>query len=127
MQNLVSPSSQKDKIFRGMCKAWYDGVEDGTIISTNFQLYPPRGWDTNIIRNTYGNLVYPLLFCAERRSSGFEIVRFEPEVLEKRKLHRCLSLSFISNVTSQAPNAPAFVSEEHVFVPKEARLLTVIL
>lgn len=53
---------QDDKVFRSMCKKWYDRVAHGDIVSTNFQLHPPRGLDTNEIRNTCGNLIYPLLF-----------------------------------------------------------------
>ena len=74
---------QRDKFFRKMCAAWYDGCLCGDIISTNFQLHPPRGKDTNLIRNKCGNLIYPLLFCAEREENGYVLKVFDPEVLLK--------------------------------------------
>jgi len=48
--------TQRDKLFRGMCASWYVKRASGEIRSNNFQLHPPRGRDTNIIRNTCGNL-----------------------------------------------------------------------
>jgi hypothetical protein len=47
---------QADRSFRAMCKQWYQKHTIGEIISNNFQLHPPRGQDTNLIRNTFGNL-----------------------------------------------------------------------
>lgn len=58
--------TQHDAVFRGVCAAWYQKHAAGEISSNNFQLHPPRGKDTNEIRNTCGNLTYPLYFCAER-------------------------------------------------------------
>ena len=47
-----------------MCSEWYKARAEGAIRSNNFQLHPPRGEDHNIIRNSFGNLSYPLLFSA---------------------------------------------------------------
>jgi hypothetical protein len=76
----------KDKAFRKMCTDWYLKRANGEIISANFQLHPPRGKDTNTIRNTCGNLEYPLLFEAERdktsKTAGYELKLFDPSVLK---------------------------------------------
>lgn len=79
---------QYDKLFRKVCKKWYEQVDNGTIISTNFQLHPPRGLDTNVIRNTCGNLSYPLLFCAEREKDKYTIKFYDPDIL---KTGECVS------------------------------------
>ena len=47
-----------------MCSVWYSARARGEIRSSNFQLHPPRGEDRDIIRNSFGNLSYPLLFSA---------------------------------------------------------------
>lgn len=60
---VVRPDS--DINFRGMALLWYKAREAGTIKSDNFQLHPPRGLDSDEIRNTCGNLIYPLYFSAE--------------------------------------------------------------
>lgn len=57
---------QEDPEFRQVCSAWYAARAIGEIQSDNFQLHPPRGEDHNIIRNSFGNLAYPLLFSAVR-------------------------------------------------------------
>lgn len=68
-----------DPVFRQMCSDWYAKRASGEIKSDNFQLHPPRGLDTNVIRNTCGNLVYPLYFCAEREPDGsYEVVTHDP-------------------------------------------------
>jgi|ERR1035438_8808463 hypothetical protein len=72
----------KDRAFRRMCKSWYDKHGAGEIISTNFQLHPPREKDSNEFRNTCGNLLYPLLLCAEHDKDGFVVVGYRPEVLK---------------------------------------------
>lgn len=73
--------TQQDRVFRTMCASWYAKRARGEITSTNFQLHPPRGKDTNVIRNTCGNLLYPLYFCAERASDGkYRLLRFDPQV-----------------------------------------------
>jgi len=74
---------QKDKVFRGICELWYKKREAGEIVSNNFQLHPPRHKNSNVIRNTCGNLEYPLLFSAVRNKSSFEIEHYLPEVLIK--------------------------------------------
>jgi MamI restriction endonuclease len=45
-----------DPVFRAMCAKWYANRLSGVIKSNNFQLHPPRGLDSNVIRNTCGNL-----------------------------------------------------------------------
>lgn len=72
---------QHDPLFRKMSQKWYEARDRGEIISTNFQLHPPRGLDTNIIRNTFGNFSYPLLFCAERRAGRFQQVLYDNLIL----------------------------------------------
>lgn len=69
---------QADPVFRAMCAAWYAKRQSGEIVSDNFQLHPPRGQDTNVIRNTCGNLTYPLYFCAERAADGsYSVVSYD--------------------------------------------------
>ena len=70
---------QHDEVFRSLCAAWYSKRSAGEIKSNNFQLHPPRGNDTNEIRNTCGNLVYPLYFNAERRDVKYEIINYDPQ------------------------------------------------
>ena len=76
----VSPRT--DRQFRRMVSLWYSKRATGEITSTNFQLHPPRNRDDNIIRNTCGNLQYPLLFQAEFHQGSYSVVRFEPTELE---------------------------------------------
>jgi hypothetical protein len=64
-----------------MWTKWYAAKKRGTIKSDNFQLHPPRYQDDNVFRNEFGNLSYPLLFCAIRKDSGFESIHYDPEVL----------------------------------------------
>ena len=71
-----------DPAFRGMATAWYGAKERGVITSNNFQLHPPRNLDTNVFRNTCGNLRYPLLFCAVRGTDGYQIRHFDESVLQ---------------------------------------------
>ncbi len=75
--------TQEDDVFRSVCAKWYQQREDGIITSNNFQLHPPRNIDSNEIRNTCGNLEYPLLFAAERIDGGYRITHYDPEVLER--------------------------------------------
>lgn len=70
-----------DPEFREMCTRWYSARRSGDIKSANFQLHPPRGKDTNDIRNSFGNLHYPLLFCAERVEHGFELLAYDADVM----------------------------------------------
>jgi hypothetical protein len=76
---------QKDRVFRNMCKSWYDKRAAGEITSANFQLHPPREKDSDLFRNTCGNLIYPLLLSAERDKNGFHVVGYHPEVLRTGK------------------------------------------
>jgi hypothetical protein len=74
---------QHDKKFRAICQLWYEKRAKGEIISTNFQLHPPRGKDSNVITNSCGNLIYPLLFCAEKKGKGkFQLVEYNPDVMK---------------------------------------------
>lgn len=74
--------TQTDQLFRGICASWYEQRESGQIKSTNFQLHPPRGKDSNEIRNSCGNLLYPLLFAAERAAGEkYRLVHYDPKVL----------------------------------------------
>ena len=45
---------QEDEKFREMCGNWYMAKNEGRIKSTNFQLHPPRGEDTNVFSNNEG-------------------------------------------------------------------------
>lgn len=76
---------QVDVLFRAMCQSWYTKCSTGEIKSANFQLHPPRYLDSDVIRNTCRNLVYPLYFCAERDeaasgSTTYKLIMFDPEV-----------------------------------------------
>lgn len=82
--------TQKDAVFRGVASSWYEKKDRGEIISNNFQLHPPRNKNTNVFTNTSGNLEYPLLFEARRRSKGFECINYRPEVL---KSGQCIKLT----------------------------------
>lgn len=74
---------QEDPLFRAMASSWYLKRETGEIRSNNFQLHPPRGLNSNEIRNTCGNLLYPLYFAAVRDGdSKYNLEHFDPEVLE---------------------------------------------
>ena len=72
---------QVDPEFRTMCQSWYDARKDGSIKSSNFQLHPPRGRDTNIIRNSFGNLSYPLLFSSVRRKKRFILEAYNEDAM----------------------------------------------
>ena len=74
--------TQSDSIFRKIAKSWYKKRSDGEIISNNFQLHPPRNKNSNVFRNTCGNLEYPLLFEACRRKSGFECTFYEARSID---------------------------------------------
>jgi hypothetical protein len=76
--------TQYDPAFKKMAGLWYDKVRDGTIISTNFQLHPPRGLDTDTFRNTCGHLSYPKLFEAVRpeKAASYVLKMYDPDVLE---------------------------------------------
>ena len=71
-----------DTEFREMCENWYNDRVAGVIGSNNFQLHPPRGKDTDVFRNTYGNLSYPLLFSAVRGDQGYKVESHDPGRLD---------------------------------------------
>ncbi len=73
--------AQVDPEFRAMCSAWYEQRRSGAIKSENFQLHPPRNRDDDVIRNSCGNLSYPLLMCAVRRGDRYEVAHYDPEVM----------------------------------------------
>ncbi len=76
--------TQVDPLFRDVCSRWYEAVETGKIRSSNFQLHPPRGLDSDEIRNSFGSLNYPLLFCAERTDGrSFSSVTHDEAVLTR--------------------------------------------
>ena len=75
--------TQHDAAFRNICLKWYEKKEAGEIKSNNFQLHPPRGKDTHIIRNTCGNLEYPLFFAAEKfPNEKYRLIEYKPQVRE---------------------------------------------
>jgi len=71
-----------DPAFREMARLWYSKRATGEIKSTNFQLHPPRFKDSNVFRNTCGNLSYPLLWCATRSNGSYETTEYSPEVMQ---------------------------------------------
>lgn len=77
--------AQHDDVFRNMCLSWYNKRDSGEIKSDNFQLHPPRGLNSDIIRNTCGNLVYPLLFSAEHTGKTYQVLSYNPEHLKTGK------------------------------------------
>jgi hypothetical protein len=64
-----------------MCKKWYDKRKTGEIISSNFQLHPPREKDSDEFHNECGNLLYPLLLWAEHRDGTYTAIKYNPEVM----------------------------------------------
>lgn len=76
---MTLPNS--DQVFREMCKKWYKKRENGEIRSDNFQLHPPRNKNSDVIRNTCGNLEYPLIFSAEREDGGYTLTTHRPQLL----------------------------------------------
>jgi len=71
-----------DGVFRQMCKQWYQQRAAGFIKSNNFQLHPPRGKDSNVIRNKCGNLDYPLLLNAVKpEGKSYKIIDFDISVM----------------------------------------------
>ena len=73
---------QHDTVFREICEKWYKQRDAGTITSNNFQLHPPRKLNTNVFRNTCGNLNYPLLFSAEWIENQYILTHFDENILE---------------------------------------------
>lgn len=79
---------QHDKEFRRVVSAWYEGRAAGDIRSTNFQLHPPRNEDSDVIRSSFGNLSYPLLFLAERQDDSWKVTHFDEKVLTSGQCQR---------------------------------------
>jgi hypothetical protein len=76
--------TQTDPLFRKMCESWYAKRARGEITSTNFQLHPPRGTDSDVFRNTCGNFSYPLLFSAERTAqTNYQLTSFNPSMVNQ--------------------------------------------
>jgi len=74
--------TQHDLAFRAMAEKWFDARIKKLITSDNFQLHPPRGKDTNTFRNTYGNLNYPLLFCAVKaKNAKYRLLAYDPKIV----------------------------------------------
>jgi hypothetical protein len=73
---------QSDRLFRGICRLWYKQRDAQKIISDNFQLHPPRGKNSNVFRNTCGNLNYPLFLCAEWLDDKYTLVHYDPQALK---------------------------------------------
>ena len=67
-----------DAEFRQMCSDWYSARAKGEIKSSNFQLHPPRGEDHDTIRNSFGNLSYPLLFSAVHAGGRYSLQVHDP-------------------------------------------------
>lgn len=70
-----------DPEYRRVVSIWYERRRSGQIRSNNFQLHPPRNEDHNVVRNSCGNLEFPLFFNAERRSDAYEVVLHDEAVL----------------------------------------------
>lgn len=77
---VIRPCS--DPVFNETCAKWYAQRDAGIIRSDNFQLHPPRNLNTNVFRNTCGNLEYPLFFRADWNGDHFQMMAFHPEVLK---------------------------------------------
>lgn len=75
--------TKTDPLFRKMSQEWYARRANGDIRSNNFQLHPPRGKDSDEFKNTCGNLLYPLLLRAEHNGERYDVITYNPEVLEK--------------------------------------------
>ena len=82
--------TDRDKVFRSMARLWYDKRAKGEIVSSNFQLHPPRGLDTNVFRNTCGNLIYPLIFEAQYRNARYECTELNEDAIQNG---RCQTIS----------------------------------
>lgn len=76
---VIRPTN--DPVFREMCERWYRQRDTGLIKSDNFQLHPPRNENSNIFRNTCGNLAYPLLFSAVAGNGAYSVESYAPEVV----------------------------------------------
>jgi len=88
-------NTQQDQVFRAVARNWYNKKITGVIKSSNFQLHPPRGLDSNTIRNTCGNLNYPLLLSAERfcldgeSEDRYHLVEYSPNLITDGRCQVC--------------------------------------
>ena len=73
--------TQHDAQYRRIAEIWYGKKARGEIISNNFQLHPPRNLNTNVFRNTCGNLEYPLLFSAEYNATNYQLTHFNAAII----------------------------------------------
>lgn len=80
--------TQYDIEFRNICNHWYFMKSQNQIISNNFQLHPPRNKNTNIFTNNCGNLNYPLLLNAQWNGTTYEVIHYDPSVLESGQCTR---------------------------------------
>lgn len=78
--------TQVDPVFRAVGTKWYDKRRTGEIKSTNFQLHPPIGTNSNVVRNTCGNMELPLLWCAVHDGTSYKTTHYDPTVM---KTGRC--------------------------------------
>lgn len=83
---IWSVNTKKDTCFREMARSWYEKRDKGIIKSNNFQLHPPRNKDSNEIRNTCGNLNYPLIFHASysEELNSYQILTLEKNYADLR-------------------------------------------
>lgn len=77
---VVKP--QSDLRFREVAQIWYDQLTNGIIRSSNFQLHPPVNENNDVFTNMCGNLEYPLFFNAEWNGCDYEILYYNPDVLQ---------------------------------------------
>lgn len=73
--------TQHDPEFRRIAGIWYGKKDRGEIVSNNFQLHPPRNLNSNVFRNSCGNLEYPLLFSAEYSGASYELTHFNGAIV----------------------------------------------
>lgn len=75
--------TRHDVHFREMSKKWFEKNKAGEV-GDNFQLHPPLGKDSNRFANRCGNLLYPLLFCAEKvmGEKSYKLVKYDEDVLK---------------------------------------------
>lgn len=69
-----------DPLFRETCARWYADFSANRT-SNNFQLHPPRGLDSNVIRNSRGSLQYPLLLAAEVENGRYKVTCCDEAIL----------------------------------------------
>jgi hypothetical protein len=73
--------AQVDPEFRRVATRWYEAKKKGSITSDNFQLHPPIGHESDVVKNECGNLVLPLLFRADWVDNDYCIKKFDQTIL----------------------------------------------